>query len=619
MDVAGRPAGRGADIWRPGLAAASQVTMNPRNSWRWLLSAALLLALILIQHRFFRRPFPEPIKILPSLQTASVKSIQILRPSARLEISADRTNSAWLLTKPLTYPGRAPKIDALLTNLSELRPITIITAEELKNRAKVDEEFGFANPQASVLIQQGSDKMQLLIGRITGPGDQIYVQAVGVETIYVVAADLLKWIPSSANEWRDPALLEANNFDCDHICVTNSGKVYVEFNRTDTTSPWRMVRPFASRADSAKIDAYLERLRGMQVSKFVSDDPKSDLEPFGLQRPEIELALANGTNVLAILQFGKTNNYGEFFARHLGQNTIVSVPKDLVTAWRAPVNDFRNQHLFASSQPIQEVAVHADETFSVQRQTNDTWMVMPQGFQADTALVADMLSVLSGMHVEFSRDVVPDSGLPEVGLAPPQRQYRLLSHADSGVSSNSLIVELHFSSRQTNGVFVRRTDEHSIYAISTNDFDRLPVASWQLRDRRLWLFNEDGINGATVKKDKHSIQITRKEKYKWVIAPGSQGLIKNELALEESMRGLIQASALFWVARGEQDLGRFGIKEGSLEITLDLKAGNKVRIVFGGEASPISLYAMTRLSDQPIVFEFPWLLFRDLLTSLPVF
>jgi hypothetical protein len=290
----------------------------------------------------------------------------------------------------------------------------------------------------------------------------------------------------------------------------------------------------------------------------------------------------------------------------------------LASVWRAPVNDFRDQHLFGSSRAAQEILIHADEVFSVDRQTNDTWVVMPQRFQADPGLVTDMLSVLSGMRTEFFQDVVPESGLPSLGFAPPQRQYKLVSRPVSTASSNSAIVELQFGSRQTNGVLARRTDEYSIYTVSTNDFDRLPGASWQLRDRRLWACDEDDLNGAIVKKDGKTIQITRKEKYKWVIAPGSQGMIKNELALEETMRGLTHVSALSWIARTGQHLERFGLKDGSLQITLDLKSGTKPTIVFGGEASPLSVYGMTRVDNEPIVFEFPWLLFRDLMTWLPV-
>jgi len=125
--------------------------------------------------------------------------------------------------------------------------------------------------------------------------------------------------------------------------------------------------------------------------------------------------------------------------------------------------------------------------------------------------------------------------------------------------------------------------------------------------------------GATIRKEGKTTQIIRKDIYKWTIAPGSQGFIKNELALEESMRGLIQVSALGWVAPTEPNRARFGFKDGNLQISVIFKSGDKAAIEFGGEASPTSQYAAVTVAEQSVVLEFPWLLFRDLLISLPVF
>jgi hypothetical protein len=594
--------------------------MNPRNTWRWLLSAAVLFASILIHQIYFRKPSVGPEKILPSLQKAMVVRVQVLRPASQLEIWVERTNSGWSLSKPLLYPGRSGSIEALLDKLSTLIPVTTIPAAELKHRPKADEEFGFANPQASILIDQDTNRMQLLVGGMTGPGDQLYVQLVGLEAIHVVNADLLKLIPRAANDWRDTALVKWDTLNFDHVVVTNAGKIYVEFQRDNTNAPWRMFRPLPLRADSAKIDQSLEGLKTLHISQFVTDDPKTDLETLGLQHPEIELTLVHGTNVVAGLQFGKTNTDGKIYARRIGQNTIVTVPKELVMPWRAPVNDFRSQRLFTLTSPIQIIKVQGEDTFSIERQGTDTWMLKPNNFQADPTLVIDLLSVLSGMRVDFFQDVVTESGLPAMNLAPPLRRYVLESAPESGTSSNALVADLHFGARQTNHVLVRRSDETSVYAVRTNDFDRLPSASWQLRERQLWSFNETNIAGAIIRKEGGKmIQIIRKDTYKWTIAPGSQGLIKNELALEESIRGLVQVAAIVWVARGEQNRAKYGIKSDSLQITLELKSKEKVMIEFGGEATPTSVYACATLAGQPLIFEFPWVLFRDLLTSLPVF
>jgi hypothetical protein len=339
----------------------------------------------------------------------------------------------------------------------------------------------------------------------------------------------------------------------------------------------------------------------------------------GLQPAALELALSLGTNTLALLQFGKTNDAGQVYARVYGHSSIVTVAVDLVAPWRAPVNDFRDSHLLVLTRPADVLDVRGHENFSVERQTNDTWRVMPMNFPADAALVKQFLIGLSSLPIDLVQGVVTDSGLAEYGLTSPVLRYILQAKPESGVgATNTILVEVQFGSQKANRVCVRRTDESSVYAISTNDFERLPSASLQFRERRLWNLNEEDIAGATIRKDGKTCQIIRKERYKWSLAPGSQGIIKNDLALEETMRGLATAAASSWVARGAPDRARYGLRDGSLQVTLEYKSGDKAIVEFGSEAPSSCTYAQVIFDGQPWILEFPWPLFRDILTTLPI-
>ena len=111
-----------------------------------------------------------------------------------------------------------------------------------------------------------------------------------------------------------------------------------------TNKLWRMVYPLQARANNAKTEESLQMLQSVRVRQFVPDDPRADLETFGLQPPELEVALGQGTNTIARLQFGKspTNDTRLVYARRVGLNAIVAVPKDLLAPWYASVNDFRD-------------------------------------------------------------------------------------------------------------------------------------------------------------------------------------------------------------------------------------------------------------------------------------
>ena len=105
------------------------------------------------------------------------------------------------------------------------------------------------------------------------------------------------------------------------------------------------------------------------------------------------MALGQGTNTVARLQFGKspTNDTRLVYARRLGLNAIVAVRKDLLAPWYAQVNDFRDPFLVTWTAPVAVIDVRGQDSFSLQ-QTNDDWRVLPQDFPADAGLVRDLVS-----------------------------------------------------------------------------------------------------------------------------------------------------------------------------------------------------------------------------------
>lgn len=586
--------------------------------------AAGFLALIFFVGRHKPPTASGPARVLPELEPEAVASIQVRPAAYALGIRAERTNGGWRLTQPISYPAQSVKVDKLVAALESLVSATFIAPAELHQHHNPDEEYGFAAPQASIVIQQGNSRTTVLIGAMTAPGDQVFVQVVGREGVYVTDAGWLSCVPKSADEWRDTSVLPAGIDTFDRLAVTNSSRAFVlqrEPNRL-----WRMVWPLNSaRADNARIHDALSRLERLRIRQFVSDDPKTDLDSLGLAPPSLELSLGSGTNILVVLQVGKTvpTATNEVYARRLGSSTFFTVDNEPLSAWRsASVNDFRDPHLLTPSQPILAVDVRGEETFSLQLQTNQTWRILPQDFPADSGLVEGFLKSLTNLPIlEFTKDVVNPPDLPQFGLASPTRRYIVKTGPGTTASSSAKCVttELNFGivTNQPGKVFVWRPDESSVYAIASNDFARLPSKSWQLRDRKFWNFTVDDVVGVTITHRGKTRELIRASKRRWSFAPGSQGII-NDLAVEETVRGLAQTAAVAWVAHGEQARRAFGQPETAYQVTIHLKNGNKATLEFGAEAPSTNRYAGIQLDGQYWVFEFSWILFRDVSSYLGI-
>jgi hypothetical protein len=597
--------------------------MNPSTTWRWLFLAASLIGLAFAQHYFFKKPPPAPHRVLPNFNPAQVSTIELKRGD--LELRAERTDSAaWSLTKPLSCSALGTGIESLLNRLQGLTPTTIIQPAELRDRYKADEEFGFANPQCSLRVEQDTQKLHLLIGNTTGPGDQLYLQVVGgetVEPIYVVEAELLKLIPRTVNDWRDTAVVPLKDLARERFAVSNANTT-VEFQH-DTNGIWRIIQPVSTRAEPSTIQEAIEKLRTNRISQFVSEDPKTELEPLGLQPPQVLLRFGPAGATNTVLQFGKTNRTGEIYARRLGQNTIFTVADAVVAPWRASLNDFRDHHLLSLKQPVDVIDIQAQQKFSLERLPNQTWQVLPDNFAADPAAIEELLASLSQMTItNFVHNMVTKAGLADYGLAAPVRKYILKAKlTDGSAGTNTILAEVSFGSEKNGQIYAHCSDEEStspVYAVTTNAVARLPVAGWQFRERHLWSLSPDDVAGVTVRKGGKTCQIVRREAYKWSIAAGSQGLIKNELAVEETVRGLEKAKAASWVAQGAQNRAKYGFTDGCLELALDLKTGGKETIQFGGEAPSGYQYAAVNRGSEFCILEFPWPLFRDVVNALPM-
>ncbi|MEO5802742.1 MAG: DUF4340 domain-containing protein [Verrucomicrobiota bacterium] len=590
--------------------------MNSKTTWTYLAIAAALFAFIF----FVEHPLREKLnasrttKIFPGFISASANRIEVRR--AGEDIRVERTHDSWVLTKPLSYRAATAPIQTLLHELAELNWQAQITAAELKDRPNVQEEFGFASPAATLLtVQQSGLNFNLLIGTNTPVGEQVYVQVVGRAGVYVIDSEFLKLLPRSANEWRDQTLLRFSA-PINTIKTRSGSKV---FTLLHTNGSWRMTTPPA-RADNAKLEELLKKTAALQVAKFETDDPKADLESFGLQTPEMELVFAFDTNILATLLVGKspTNEPSVVFAKIQNQNHIFRVAADALSDWRRSHTNFVDRHLVnLPPTGMTQIDVRGENTFSLQRD-NSVWkMAGTNNFPVDSDLVREILVSLGKIEVNIEKDVVAD--FTAYGLAPPALEYTLKT---AGALSNSVVALIHFGTNQPGKFFVRRLDEYSdtVSSIQPEQYHLLPQAPWQFRDRRIWSFASNEVMSVTVQQKGKERKLIRNAAGHWSFAPGSQGSI-NTFTLDEALYRLGDLKAVFWVSPDEKNPERFGFKGADHRIWLEVKRDGKIETLsleFGDYSEFGTRYTATMSNGARMIFEFPWPLFFEVENILTI-
>lgn len=595
--------------------------MKWTQTWYLLGLAGALAAFIF----FFERHLADtgaaapPEKVLPQFKSTGVTSLQ-LRRGKQFVLHLERAGESWNFSSPLAYPAAPVAVESLLKFLEQLVPQTRISPEEMSRRKHGADEFGFDAPQAVLILQAGESRHELQIGARTAAGDQVYLQVVGRPGIYVVEATLIDRLPRTVNDWRETALLNLSGWNFDRVeTIKNGGGLALQ--RDPATKLWQLSRP-QQRADQAKVEALFDKIRQARALDFVTDDPKADLEAYGLQPPVLELWFGQGTNHTQRVQFGRspTNDPASIYARRLSQTNIVLVPKTLLETLHTPFTELRDRRLVAfNPAAVDLIEVRGTEPFTLRRQTNNTWTT-GDNLTADIPYMRDLLVLLSQFEItEYVKDVVTD--FSSYGLKPPQLQYILKAGVTNAAGpTNVVLAQLDFGTNLNEQVFVRRADEDSVYAVRHLDFHYLPSAAWQLRDHRVWNFSTNQVVRVTIQQHGQTRLLVRTPAGDWSLAPGSPGTV-NPWALEEIMFRLGEMYAMTWVARGAEGRARHGFTGNGHTISIEIKAGDKFQTLtmdFGGPSLLRLPYASTLVDGQPWVFEFPWQLYPEIVRELSI-
>jgi hypothetical protein len=457
----------------------------------------------------------------------------------------------------------------------------------------------------------------VIIGDLTAPGDQVFVQVVGTPGVFVVDSSWLKLVPMTATNWRETALVDWNLIPRDRLVVTNAGKI-LELQANLTNNQWQMNFPVHTRADVDKVVGALQRLGGLYAREFISDDPKPDLEAYGLQNPDVSIAFFQDTNRVLLLEFGKspTNDASLAYARRSDQPSIVTVSRDSFDPWLAShsdnFRDFMDRHLLALTTMPDTIEVRAQgNDFSFSMQTNGLWRILPQDYPADFILFRDFVSGLANLQfTEIARENVLAQDLADYGLATPV--YEILLKTMGTNETETVTRKLDFGIHEGK-TYARSEGDSFVYEIARGYLEAMPTNAWQMRDRRVWNFSQNAVARFTVHQNGKMNEWVRKGTNSWAVPPGSQGIMDeiHATALDEAAYRLGELRAVVWVQHGDQNLEQYGFQQTDYQLTVELTSGEKLTVTFGNEAPTHARYASAVINGETWVFEFPWPLFSQ--------
>src|SRR5688572_26831119 len=278
--------------------------MNWKNTWILVgLAVALFAFIFLYERRLNPTGTLEPLSpLFTGFKPSSATSIQ-LRRGNQFALALERTNAAWHFNKP-AYPAAGFAVESFLESLERIVPATYISASELRARKQTSADFGFDTPPVVIALERGNERRELRFGARTPAGDQVYVEMVGQPGYAIISSEILDRLPRTQYDWRNPALFDLGDEPIDRLEITRGGGAGFELRLDATNRLWRLTRP-SHRADQIQVRQLLDKIHAARAIEFVSDDPRADVESYGLQAPDFEVTLAGGS-VAQKVQFGRS-------------------------------------------------------------------------------------------------------------------------------------------------------------------------------------------------------------------------------------------------------------------------------------------------------------------------
>lgn len=378
----------------------------------------------------------------------------------------------WELTFPLAGRADADTIGDLLSDLytSEAESFVldgVPTPEQMQ-------EYGLADPARVLAVWTGDDAARrLLIGSAVAESAGYYAMREGGSAVFVVPADLVETLPSSADELRNRQVLAMARERVRGIEIDRAGST----TRVERSgSEWQITRPRELAADPSAVSRLLSALQDLRAVSFANQSA-------GLSAPELTVRLEIGGADDAepeqrreLLVGASTETLGEDgelvtarFVSASDDDTVYLVEDAALDPLRTEVFDLRDKTIVEFSEPdVTEIELTtADGSAHRFTREGDTWQ--PTGDAAegfDPSLVDDLLWELNYLRMNAVAaewtDTAPDLG--PYGLAAPRFAVRVRA-AEETVGELQIGAD---AGGEEPGIWVREPAGQAVYVVGAS-------------------------------------------------------------------------------------------------------------------------------------------------------
>lgn len=306
------------------------------GTWIVLGIFGILLAYLLIAKPKSKDERDEAKSTVVSAKRETIDRIEIVSSNGTIALA--KTADKWAITAPKAYPAEDQVTNQMLTSLSSLES----TAEPWKTPTDADRaKAGLAPPAATVKFHAEDGDHTLLIGKLTGEGDEYYVASPSKPGIYVARKWSVEDFGKGVDDFRRKRLFDFDRDDVRSLTVTGKGTSFA-MTRLDPAAPWRATAPFQGRADRGKASNLVMKVSNLRADSFVATPDAS----MGLASPRAKIVLGLKDGSTHTLIVGNATPDKKYFAQEGETGTTIVSAIPIFEELDAKVDDWRDKSLF---------------------------------------------------------------------------------------------------------------------------------------------------------------------------------------------------------------------------------------------------------------------------------
>ena len=392
----------------------------------------------------------------------------------------------WEIKSPVNTPADSTAVEEVINQIAYTQPQRVIPIDGSdKGTEATLKEWGLSPAAERAIIRTKDQTYELLVGRKMAINDSVYARVKGRknEPVRIIPNTVKMVLEKDLSDFRSRNVFD---FDTDKV-----NQVTSKVSDTATTpaqeceidlkgAKWSLQKPLVARASTSNVQELLNKILGLRVSDFVTDDA-SNLSSYGLTSPSATLSVTVQPQDEVVLQIGGPvpDKAGQVYAQKLSSNSVFTLPKAAVDDLLRALPNVRDRHVFPFDPgKATALAFTLPGKTGAMRNEKGLWNTVDSDIgRADVGKVTDLLARLSQLE---TTPVLQDSAVDLKPFGLDQPRGKITVQAPEYAQGITLLIGLD----QNKLLYVRNSTEPFIYTVPETAFDFLPATNLPLLDAR---------------------------------------------------------------------------------------------------------------------------------------